>query len=349
MDVSYISTKALNEGNRLSVLKLQQRLLLAQKELSSGREADVGLALGARTTETVSLRQQLASLNKTIDTNASVSARLDVAQTTLGDMSSTAQDFLNALIAARDSDTGPEVVQNQAEADLVSFTSAMNNTFAGAYLFAGENVDVKPIADYYDTSTSAGRQAVADAFLSYFGFDQNDAQVASIVPSQMQDFIDTTFAALFEEPDWSTNWSDASDTNMASRISSSEEVESSTNANKDAFRKLAKAYTMLADLGGQNMNKETFEVLANSAITTVGEAIQDLTTERAKLGTAEGHVANADTRMKAQADILTDQVNGLENVDPYEAATRVNTLTTQLQTAYSLTARVQQLTILNYL
>ena len=53
--------------------------------------------------------------------------------------------------------------------------------------------------------------------------------------------------------------------------------------------------------------------------------------------------------MSAQINIMNTQINNLETVDPYEASTRVTTLLTQLQTSYSLTARVQQLTILNYL
>jgi flagellar hook-associated protein 3 FlgL len=53
--------------------------------------------------------------------------------------------------------------------------------------------------------------------------------------------------------------------------------------------------------------------------------------------------------MSAQIDIINSQIDNLEQVDPFEAATRVTTLMTQLETAYSLTARVQRLTILNYL
>jgi flagellar hook-associated protein 3 FlgL len=346
---SHVSTKALNEGNRLSVLKLQSRLLEAQKELASGRLADVGRTLGARTTETVSLRQETARLNMTIDTNASVAGRLGVTQEALQGLSSTTERFVGALIAARDSETGPAVAQNIAAANVVSFTAAMNTTFAGQFVFGGENVDVQPLTEYYATPTSSNRQAVADAFQSFFGFPQDDPQVANITPGQMQTFLDTSFDAVFEEPEWSANWSDASDTNLRSRISNNEVAESSTNANEDAFRKVAKAFTMLADLGVQNMNRETFEVVANSAITFAGEAVQDLAVEQARLGTAEARVAIVNTKMEAQVDIITDQVNDLETVDPFDAAVRVTSLTTQIQTAYSLTARVQQLTILNYL
>ena len=53
--------------------------------------------------------------------------------------------------------------------------------------------------------------------------------------------------------------------------------------------------------------------------------------------------------MTAQINIVNTQIDNLEKVDPFEASTRVTNLMTQLQTAYSLTARVQSLTILSFL
>ena len=42
-------------------------------------------------------------------------------------------------------------------------------------------------------------------------------------------------------------------------------------------------------------------------------------------------------------------INLLEAVDPAEASTRISLLLTQIETAYSLTARIQRLSLLNYL
>jgi flagellar hook-associated protein 3 FlgL len=190
---------------------------------------------------------------------------------------------------------------------------------------------------------------VDSAFQSFFGFAQDDPQVVNITPAQMQTFITTQFEAMFEDPQWSANWSNASSENVKNRISSSEVVETSTNTNEATFRKLAAGFTMLADLGVENMNRETFNVVSSAAIGVVGEAVQDLAVQQAKLGTAQGRVANANTKMDLQVDILTQQVNDLEGVDPFDAAVRVTSLMTQVEVAFALTARVQQMTILNYL
>jgi flagellar hook-associated protein 3 FlgL len=47
--------------------------------------------------------------------------------------------------------------------------------------------------------------------------------------------------------------------------------------------------------------------------------------------------------------MITTQIGSLENVDPYEASTRLNNLTTQLETSYTLTGKIQQLTLSKYI
>jgi flagellar hook-associated protein 3 FlgL len=47
--------------------------------------------------------------------------------------------------------------------------------------------------------------------------------------------------------------------------------------------------------------------------------------------------------------ILQTQINNLDSVNLYQTSTLVSSLTTQIQTAYSLTAALQKLSLVNYL
>jgi flagellar hook-associated protein 3 FlgL len=60
-------------------------------------------------------------------------------------------------------------------------------------------------------------------------------------------------------------------------------------------------------------------------------------------------ITNATAKLKAQQDILNNQIVGMEKVDPTEASVRVNTLQTQIQTALALTSRLQKISLLDYL
>jgi len=228
-------------------------------------------------------------------------------------------------------------------------TDTVNTAFDGAYLFAGINADVRPLSDYFDTPAPANRVAVASSFSGTFGFSQSDPVVASITGADMQTYLNTGFATLFDTAAWTTDWSTASSQNVRNRISTNELIETSTNANEKAITKLAMAYTMVADLGIENMNQDTVTVVADAAAKTIGEALTDLTELQVKLGTAQERVPNASERMSIQIDIITKQINTFEKVDPFEASTRVSSLLNQLETAYALTARIERLSLLNHL
>ncbi len=106
----------------------------------------------------------------------------------------------------------------------------------------------------------------------------------------MQAFLDGPFSDLFEDPAWATDWSSASDQNVKSRISPSELIETSSNANNVAIRKLAKAYAMVADLGIQNLNQAAYQTVVDTAVRIAGEAVQDLAKEQSRLGTAQERI-----------------------------------------------------------
>jgi flagellar hook-associated protein 3 FlgL len=349
MTSTFIASSAVSGAVRSSLMKLQAKLAEAQKEVATGRLADVGLSLGFKAGQTVSLRQEHSRLQSITDSNGLVASRLDASQAALQALAESAQSFLSQLVAVRNSDTAQAIIEGQAKAALAGFTDLANTTFNGVALFAGINTDVKPITDYASSPPAANAVAVANAFTTAFGISQSDAAVASITPAAMQAFLDGAFANLFDPTAWSSTWSAAADQNTKSRISTSELVETSVNANDEAFRKLASAYTMLADLGTANLSQTTYQAVVDEATLLVGDALQGITALQAKLGGVQGRVKNADTRMGIEIDIMTSHIGALEGVDPYEASSRLSTLLTQVETAYAMTARIQQLTLLNYL
>jgi flagellar hook-associated protein 3 FlgL len=347
MKTSSVSTHALSEAMRRSILDMQVQLLKSQKEVSTGRLADVGLDLGHRTSQTVNFRTDFTRISGIIDTNGLVSARLDASQSALDGVREIAQDFLNSLAVAHSGASDPALVKDKARSALASFTAALNTAVNGEYLFAGINTDVRPLEDYLIAGSTAS-QDVAAAFQTAFGVTQSSPAASGIAAADMQTFIDGTFASFFGDPAWGS-WSNASSQNVRSRIATTEMATTGTNANEEAFRKLAMAFTMVGDLGIENLNDEAARAVIDTAMSSVGEAIGALTTIQANLGTAQDQVARSSERMSLQLDILNTQINALESVDPYEAATRVNSLLTQIETSYALTGRIHALTLLNYL
>ena len=347
MATTFISSTSISTTLRSSAMKSQVALAQATKEATTERHADVGLTLGALAGRDVVLRAELVEVDKLVDTNVLVSGHLDVEQQRISMLIDTAEAFQKDLFAARSSANGGNVLMTPASANLQSLIGALNVTMDGQYLFAGTNTAVAPIQNYAPGSTN--KSAVDAAFLATFGFAQTSPAASGITAANMQTFLDTTFKAQFDDPAWGTNWSTASDQVMRSRISTTQTIDTSVSANEPAFRKLAMAYTMLSDLGTQNLNQATFQVVVDKATLIIGDAINDLAGLGARMGTAQELTTNATSRLKVQADLITNQVTAMEKVDPTEASVRVTSLQNQLEMSLALTSRIQKLSILNYL
>jgi flagellar hook-associated protein 3 FlgL len=347
MGSTFISSTSISTTLRNSAMKTQVAIAQASKEATSGRHADIGLTLGALTGRDVVLRADLRETEKLVDTNALVGGRLDVAQQKVSELIDTAQSFQQDLLAARGSANGGNIISQPASTNLDSLLATLNITMDGQYLFGGTNTDEAPALGYADGSPA--KTAVDAAFLATFGFAQDSPAASSIPAADMQTFLDTTLQSQFEDPTWGTNWSTASDDVMRSRISTTQTIDTSVSANDPAFRKLAQAYTMLSGLGAGNLNQAAFQAVVDKAIVVIGDAINDLAGVGAKLGTAQEQTTNASSRLKVQGDVITQQITAMEKVDPAEASVRVTNLQNQLEMSLALTARIQNLSILNYI
>ncbi|MCK7611289.1 flagellar hook-associated family protein [Roseibium sediminicola] len=348
MKTTYISTLSLSDASRRQIQSQSSLVQRLSVELSSGRKYDVGLDLGTKTGEAVSVRAEFHFLNGIIDTNALAASRLDVSQAAMDDVLTDAQDFLATLVALRENGGSADIVKADAVGNLELLTSRLNTQLNGNFVFAGINSDQEPFADYADPA-STNKIAADAAFLTEFGITQSNPAVSAITPAAMDTYLTGAFDTMFQDPAWGTTWSTASSSVMVSRISASERVSSSVSANEQAFRDLAAAYTMMSDLGNEDLDVETWKVVVNKAIEKVGSGIAGVTSQMGKLGNVQEQVKLASERLTVQTDILNRRVNDLENVNLEETSVRLNTALTQLETSYAVTARMQGLSILNYL
>ena len=302
----------------------------------------------ARTGETVSLARDVSRLNGIVDSNALVSSRLSSTQSILSQMTERAETLRSTLSAAASGSVERGVVQADGAAMLGLLTSTLNTSINGQYLFAGINTDVKPVADFSDPA-SANKVAFDTAFQAYFGFTQTDAAAATITSTQMDDFLTNVVEPQFLGAGWDTNWSSATDEAIVSRIALNETTETSVSANITGIRKLAMVAAITSELMQGPLNTGAMTALSERALTLVNEGIAEVTAQQTMTGVTQQRVTSASERIETQVNLFEQTISDLESVDPYEAATRVSALTSQIETAYALTSRIQQLSLLNFM
>jgi flagellar hook-associated protein 3 FlgL len=347
MKATSVSSAGISNAMRYSQMRMQVDLVKAQKEMDTGRVADIGLALGSRTAQSVTFARDLDRLKTIIDSNGLVTARLKSTQDSLDQLADKAQTFLASLTSATSGDLTNTITQDSAKATLQAMASILNTSINGEYLFAGTNTDVKPMSDF----TAPGSQAQIDfnnAFVARFGFSQSDPLAANISAADMNDFIDNDLQTLFSGPSWG-NWSKATDETIVSRIALNETTDTSVSANNDGVRKLAMAGALVTQLMTSNVSTEAKATLVSRSLSLVGEALSSIAQTQSHIGIVQQRVSDANTRMDTQIDLFDRHILDLEGVDPYEAANRVNDLVSHIQTSFALTARIQQLSLLNFL
>jgi flagellar hook-associated protein 3 FlgL len=69
----------------------------------------------------------------------------------------------------------------------------------------------------------------------------------------------------------------------------------------------------------------------------------------ATVGNMQNQVTNANSAISLQQNTLNTQINNKEAVNSYQVATEVSNISTQLQTAYSLTSQIHKLSLVNFL
>jgi flagellar hook-associated protein 3 FlgL len=347
MKVSFVSSQAISSALRYQTARLQADLTNATKEMSTLRVADTGLALGARSSISVSLHREMERLEGITDSNELASARLKSTQLGLQQLTDAASDLLSNFSSTLSGAGDASIAQQQAEKLLSLMSSVLNTNLNGENIFAGINTDVRPFNDFLDTS-SPNRVAFDTAFQGHFGFSADDPATANIAAADMDAFLAALETDMLGNAGWQ-NWSNATDQTISSRITLTETAQTSVTANIPGFRKLALAAATVAAAFGGDIGKEARTAVLEHGIKFLGEAVTDLANQQGYTGVTQQRLTQANERISMQVDLFKGSIQSLEGVDEFEAAAKVNGLKTQLEVSYSLTASMQKLSLLNYL
>ncbi len=346
---NFVSTHFLANSVVAPVMQAQSQLTSEMTEMSTGEYANLGLQLGDQSGYELSLKEQVGQLQTMTTGNSVVSTGLSTAQNALSAIQTTAQTTLDNLAGSTQGANSAVSLQDMGQSGLQSLINWANTTSGDQYVFGGINSAVAPMADYYSTPASAAKTAIDQAFQTAFGVLPTDPGAANISASAMQSFLSGPFAALFQGASWGTAWSSASSVNTSAEVAPGQTVTTSTNANQSGFQELAQAYAMLSEFGGSALSSDAQQAVATTASSLLSQGVNSTINLRAGLGSTQSVVNNATNSMSSQLSILQVQIGALDNVNTTATAAQIASLTNQIQVAYELTSRLQQLNLAQYL
>ncbi|MEZ5684412.1 MAG: flagellin [Paracoccaceae bacterium] len=318
-------------------VQLKQEITRLTEEMMTGTHQDLGKALGGDMTALASIDRQIRRIESFDVVTAEAEVFTSSMQNALGLVQDLAADVGVTLLSAATSSNATlvDATTNDAAVKFASIIGTLNTDVAGRHLFSGASTGTKPLPDAADILSSL-QTAIAG--------ETTAAGVLSVVETWFNaaagggGYLDVAYAG-------------SSDAIGPFRISESDRLEIPISAASQELRDVLKGFALSALIAdGLFAN----DLVARSDLTrSSGEIIltaqSSLSNMQADLGTREALIEDSKTRNSAETSSLELARNSLVSVDEFDTATAVTALQTQLETLYTLTARMSELSLVDYI
>lgn len=318
-------------------VELQRQLSRLTEDLTSGVKSDLAEAVSGDF-------KALAGIDHSLGILRAYQTATDEAELFTGTLQAafaTVQDMTTDLAPglANAATTGTPLIVDTAAMDarqkFHSVVAALNTQVADRYLLSGDATDQRPIL---------GSQDILDALMAATAGQVTGTGVATAV------------AIWFDAPPGGGGYLDmiygGSPTLLAPfRIGQGDEAVMDITAASPEIRDMLKGLALSAlvaegALPGDQLGRSYLVKTSGEALFAANDRMADL---RARLGATEGHIADTATRNSAEASALEIARIKIIAADPYETASALEAVQTQIETLYTLTARLSRLSLADYL
>lgn len=314
---------------------LKANLSRLGNELTSGRKADLGATLAGDFGPYAGIERSLRAVAAYATANSEAAGMLAASQLALGNIQSMGQDLTPALLTA--SSARDTTLIGAAAADARQKFSAVVATFntsvADRTLFGGAATDRPALA--------SGEEMLAQLVGAVAGETTATGIVAAV-------------NAWFDDPGggFETMGYLGSSADMGPFLIAEDETAAvGVRADDQVVRDTLKGYAMMALIaeGALVGNGAEQAELTGAAASRLLTAEGDLTDLRARIGASEARIEDAQARNSAEAAAYELARTELIGADPYQTATELEAVYSQIEMLYTVTARIAGLSFTDYM
>ena len=335
MDGFGISDLSRNYALRAQNIDLNRSMVRLSEEIVSGRSSDTTLRLNAQfsfltqiETDLVKTQARADALSEVAITAAAQQSSLERVLEASGSMFETLALFQNDASALT-----VDTIAERARGLLDTMVASLNANQGGRYAFSGTDVDTPPLEN-----TEALLQDLATA--------RSGAATEAGVRALADDFFNLPTGGFA-----TGIYQGAAQSLNAVNLGNGETATLGTRADDAALRDMIQSVAMVAvvDNPAFGIPDGVQRTLIQGQTDEVLNARSDVLELRAVLGFSEERIDRAATRLETELAGLELAKSDLLDVDPYETATALEAVRQQLETLYSITARTQNLSLVNFL
>jgi flagellar hook-associated protein 3 FlgL len=356
--VTTLSTLTAAKFRRDTVGDIQSRLDIAGQEMSTGRKADIHAALGLRSSEALAVRSSAARNESYLAGNRLLENRLETMASTMKQVRATLQGLMEFAVANKGAE-GPvrQQIADAARAAYDQVVSQLNAPYQGTQLFAGTMSGAAALQSWDEASGTTGLSP-RDVLAGIIGGGLADAADAAAKVAET-DLVFASANAVAPATNFEATFFNGTPLEvapgvpaprMSARIDLASTLDYAVQANDPAFARALQGLAMFASADPAAIaDPGAYDVWIGAAIDAVSSGIDGVLEAEVGLGTQQRILAETIARQEDRGDLYARHTDKLENVDAFEAASRVQQLSTQLEAAYAVTARISRLSFLNYM
>ncbi len=322
--------------NSLNIFQIKSNLDRVSREAVTGQIADITAASNGNLGDIHLIKKSLDDIEHGNQINSIVGSRLELVSLGInGSRAAIAGMDIKATTALAVGEAGGiDIVSDEARSAIFSVITSLSVTHGKRHLFSGDTIDTPAFAGATDQLLSDVEAILQGAATAA------DAQTA----------LDT----YFNDPagGFKTNIYQGSDTSPGPvNLSNGERIDMNIRGDDPAIINTLRGLSVLAAATkmGQPYDSDVFKTVFQSGISSVSNGNQALISIEATLGIYSETVDKADQRNAFEEISLTEAYQGIVGRDQFEAAAELQSLQVQLESAYTITARMANLNLVNFL
>jgi flagellar hook-associated protein 3 FlgL len=303
-------------------------------ELSSGEKSDKVKATGGDTAQISTIDNRLKVLTTFAQATSETQLKLSAMQTALSSFDSQRNTLAEQLISIQPESPDFQIQQagSNARDRLDGLINTLNTRIGSESLFSGNGVD--------QTALASAETMLADILTNIAGATDSVSIIAA---------VDT----WFDDPAGgfvSIGYTGDTGAQTERRLDEGTRVSVDARADDPGLRAVLKGAVIAAlSQEAAGLDKRAKAELLFEGGVQLHEAASDIAQVQGRLGFAESEVERFAVAQTTEEAALTIARNSIVQADPFETASELQAVQLQLETHYALTARISQLSLLEYL
>lgn len=317
-----------------SSYSLKSEVTRLTTELATGQVSDVRTKMNGNYSYLSDLEYSLRVNNGYEVAAAEATQYTDSMQASLGRLQETGEDLASSLINLSNSALYPVISQGAdlSRGHLDAVFSALNTDVAGRKLFSGAQTDTAPLPAV-DTllneleTVIAGATSASDVFALAEAWFSNPAGFDAII------------------------YQGATSSISEFRLTEGDTVALDIRADDDAIKALIMniAVPAVADRASLAFGTDVISGINRLAGEQLLGNSEDIVSLQARVGTAQERIENISSRLAAEQVSLEFARSEFLEADPYDTANRLEGVRFQLESLYTVTARLSGLNLVNFI